>query len=268
MRGAETTTLTSAAGLADEVSVVVIAPQAAIGPFATAYVTDANVWYASVAQMASVMISFGELPPLVVVGVGYPIGSLFNDDDARAEWGASRQRDLFAVTHDDVAPERRASGLSAPGGVGAGDFLAFLTEEVAPFVERSHPAHLTDRALVGASVGADFALYALLARPGAFQRVVAISPGVWPQLYDDLAVDWADSAAATGTDLFIAGGSLEENRRAVGDLMIERLQSIAPGKLRVSAHTFENETHASVWPAAYSRGLRTVYASGDSPAAS
>lgn len=64
----------------------------------------------------------------------------------------------------------------APEGGHAAEFLNFLEQEVIPLVERTYHADPGDRGLLGHSLGGLFALYALVERPGLFQRIVAASP--------------------------------------------------------------------------------------------
>jgi len=76
-----------------------------------------------------------------------------------------RARD-FTPTH---LPEEPTSG-------GAAAFLDFLEKEIIPLVDRTYRTVPTDRALLGHSYGGLFALYALVERPGLFQRIIAASP--------------------------------------------------------------------------------------------
>jgi hypothetical protein len=71
-----------------------------------------------------------------------------------------------------------------PEGGHAADFLEFLEHEVLPLIERTYHADPADRGLLGHSLGGLFALYALIERPGLFQRIVSASP----------AADWDDRA--------------------------------------------------------------------------
>ncbi len=98
----------------------------------------------------------GRMPPVIIVNISHGIG--INPMPPRA-------RD-FTPTHTDDEP---TSG-------GAAAFLDFLEHEVIPLIDRSYRTLPTDRGLLGHSYGGLFALYALVERPGLFQRIIAASP--------------------------------------------------------------------------------------------
>jgi len=94
--------------------------------------------------------------PVIIVNIGH--GQNVNPMPLRA-------RD-FTPTHTDQEP---TSG-------GAAAFLAFLENDIIPYIDRTYRTQPADRGLLGHSYGGLFALYALEERPGLFQRIVAASP--------------------------------------------------------------------------------------------
>ena len=155
---------------------------------------------------------------------------------------------------------------------GAATFLAFLNEELKPFVAAHYPVDADDQTLLGFSLGGLFALNTLFTSPGSFQRYIAGSPGLsW---HERIVFDREAAQAATVSDLkadlFVSVGGLEEDeddgaaRARVSTLadMVAILRARAYPSLNLTHHVFEDETHMSVIPAAFSRGLRTVFASG------
>jgi predicted alpha/beta superfamily hydrolase len=144
------------------------------------------------------------MPPTVVVGVGYH----FERPEDHARWGALRVRDFTPC--GDALFDEQYGGQSTVGG--ADDFLGFLEDELTPFLAERLPIDLADRTLVGASLGGLFALYALMTRPGAFRRCVAISPALYwgaGRIFE-LEAALASAANDLPASLFLASGSLEE----------------------------------------------------------
>jgi predicted alpha/beta superfamily hydrolase len=124
------------------------------------FLLDANVYFEAVkAQLA-------KLTPVILVGIGYrDIGLL----------DSLRQRDY---TYPLAAPAD-----SFPVSGGGQRFLAFLTQELIPYVDHQYKTDPGQRSLLGHSLGGYFAVYALLeglktGQP-AFTHYVAASPSLY-----------------------------------------------------------------------------------------
>lgn len=133
---------------------------------------------------ASALEASGEIEEVVIVGVGYPY------DDPLLDREKGRMRDYVT---------RVAEG--EPGG--APDFLAFLEEELVPWVDARWSIDTGRRALFGHSLGGYFSLYALLETQGAgaFTGFVAGDPSTG---WDDLRL-FALEAALDGAELPAVG---------------------------------------------------------------
>src|SRR5690606_1115678 len=59
---------------------------------------------------------------------------------------------------------------------GADAFLAFIEQELKPFIAGRYPADVEDTTLLGHSLGGLFTLHALFTSPRSFARYVALSP--------------------------------------------------------------------------------------------
>jgi predicted alpha/beta superfamily hydrolase len=238
-------------------------------PLPVVYVMDGNHSFAMTAQIAR-MLQFGPfpLPQTLVVGVGYH----FERPDDRWKVGQLRMRDLTPC--NDLQVEARFREAPAPWTLppeidlgGADPFLEFLEGAVKPFVETRYPVDPDDQTLVGMSAGGLFALHALFSRPGAFQRCVAISPALY---WGERRLFQAEARLAmSATDLpirlFLGVGGLEEahdpESKMVSSVyeMESRLRSRGYPSLSMDFHVFPDETHMSVYPAAVSRGLVSVF---------
>jgi predicted alpha/beta superfamily hydrolase len=233
------------------------APDAERGPFPVVYVTDGNFAFPMVASTAGLLTLGQELPPVILVGIGYPDAS---------DVMKLRSRELTPSTVDDFTMTPGTSPL--PSG-GADAFLDFISHNLKPMIEENYPAKASDDTLVGDSLGGLFSLYAMLTRGTEYRRYIAGSPSIW---WDDRALLNVQVAAAGRTpelasQLFISVGGLEEPAEGPGAdaKMVRNMHSFADvlernfKNLVVTRHEFEGETHVSVIPATMSRGLREVF---------
>jgi predicted alpha/beta superfamily hydrolase len=235
------------------------------------YVTDADIWFNTAAEMTRLMHNlFGLLPPILVVGIAYGV------DDPMLQ-GEIRNRDLTPTSDPGfeamgrrmnpdwkpALPEGRRMGRAA-------EFLAFLEEEVKPFVAERYPVG-GKGALFGCSLGGLFTLYALLSKPGSFDHYIAGSPSIWwdNAVLFDLEERMAASTEDVAATLFMGAGSLEEGAGIPGvDMfrfitnmreMTSRLDGRGYPSLKVTTQVFDNEGHTSVPPVVLTRGLRAAF---------
>ncbi len=227
------------------------------------YAVDANGQFGTVVETARLMRHEELLPELIIVGVGYPVGRMWNAQ-------APRTVDL-TPTRDPAWAEVEALQYPPEGSGGAPGFLRFFLEELIPLVDSEYRAKPTDRALYGHSFGGLFALYSLLNGQGAFQRFIVGSPSLW---WDDRVSFEMESTYRDGHDslparVFLSVGLLEEaegDERAEPYAMVSNLQEFvsvlderAYGGLELETVFFPDETHNSVIAPTVSRGLRSIY---------
>ena len=209
----------------------------------------------------------GEVPRLIIVGIGYPTDSL-------PDWFVLRTRDYTPTDGEDLGKQMREAfpGLpeQVPGG-GAGAFLAFIRDELMPFVHENCRADPEDRVFMGDSLGGLFGLYTLFHQPDTFTRYIVGSPSIW---WDGtVTFDYERAFAERSKDLaarvFMSVGSLEEpgpDAQSAAAMMVSNVREMDrilrtreyPG-LELTTHVFDDETHLSVIPATLSRGLRVVF---------
>ena len=235
------------------------------------YVTDADIWFNTAAEMSRLMhVLYALLPPILVVGIAY------GADDPMLQ-GEIRNRDLtptaspqfeamgkqFNPDREPVLPEGRRTGRAA-------EFLAFLEEEAKPFIAERYPVEGRG-VLFGCSLGGLFALYALLTRPGSFDHYIAGSPSIW---WDDAVLFGMEEELAASTKdvaatLFMGVGALEEGAGGAPQdpfkfitnvrEMASRLESRGYPSLSVTTQVFDDEGHTSVPPVVLTRGLRNAF---------
>lgn len=219
-----------------------------------------------------------DLPPLLAVSIGYPL-------DAAPPFVLRRNRDLTPTAWPAFASATPClTGLSETFATGEGEaFLAFIDEELRPALAEHFPIDPDDVTLTGQSFGGLFVLSALVRRPNAFRRYLAVSPSLW---WDDGAVlRMAEKAAVTfpapSATVYMCIGELENKARfgaqfaavksqlpsamqkadMMGDMFVMQrlLQPWVGTQFSIEAHVFPEESHESIMGAALSRGLRRLY---------
>jgi predicted alpha/beta superfamily hydrolase len=171
-------------------------------PPAVLYVGDANGMFASAVEIVRFMQLSAQLPPILVVGIGYRMGAIDQTVVIRA-------RD-FTPTYDDgfvrVFPTHTMMG-------GAPKFLAFIRDELKPWVQSRYRIDADDSAFFGHSLGGLFATYVLLSEPATFRRYGIGSPSLWWD--SDMMFDYEARCAEVRDDLpakaFFAVGAHEDH---------------------------------------------------------
>jgi predicted alpha/beta superfamily hydrolase len=170
------------------------------------YALDANFSFGSVVEAARMCAFAGLIPPVLVVGVGYPVlmpAPMF-------------LRDYELTPSTDAGARERAAKLAPHASQvehgGAEGFLRFITEELAPAIEDVYGGDPDDRALSGFSLGGLFAAYALLQDKPAFRRFIIGSPSLW---WDNRVLFEAEERRAKGPKslaarVFVSAGEEEE----------------------------------------------------------
>lgn len=212
------------------------------------YLTDANIFFGLVSETAWLLQYGKEMPEVIIVGIGYP------DDSAHM---TLRERDLAPTAY----------GKSQPVGH-AKDFLSFLCDEIKPFINENYSTDPTDSTLAGDSMGGLFGLYVLFHKPDAFQRYIIGSPSAY---WDDSVIfQYEESYSAKHKSLparvFISAGQMEAIYEPAFAGMLSnaaKLTEILTSRqyegMEIISHVFSNETHYSVIPATFSRGLKEVF---------
>jgi len=170
-------------------------------PPSVLYVGDANGIFAGAVEVIRFMQLSAHLPPLLVVGIGYRMGPI-------AETAAVRTRDLTPTV--DPRFSRLFPTQTMMGG--APQFLAFIREELQPWVRKLYQTS-GDTAFFGHSMGGLFATFALLSDMSPFQRYGIASPSLWWD--NDVMFDREERYANAHDDLpakvFITVGEHEDH---------------------------------------------------------
>jgi predicted alpha/beta superfamily hydrolase len=165
-------------------------------------VTDANGLFASAVDIVRLMQLSAHLPPILVIGIGYRMGAL-------GDTVGVRTRD-FTPTSDALIA-RVSPAVTVMGG--AERFLAFIRDELQPWVRSRYRVDADDSTYFGHSLGGLFGTYVLLTEPATFRRYGIGSPSLW---WDgDMMFDYEATYAKTHDDLpakvFFTVGAFEDH---------------------------------------------------------
>jgi predicted alpha/beta superfamily hydrolase len=215
------------------------------GTYPVVYLLDADLWFGAVTDPTRLLHWELGLPELVIVGIGY--GTSWDDVD---EFQRLRNIDLTPTNVETI-----------PGSGGTGEFLRFIQEDLFPFINYNYRTNPVDRTIAGLSDGALFSLYVLFHASETFNRYVAFSPhSAWDDRvifqYED---GFAKESAELPAKLFLAVGSLDRDFASDLSEFHRRLEKRNYAGLEMGMVIMEEETHLSVFPGAFSRGLRTVF---------
>jgi uncharacterized protein len=199
-----------------------------------------------------------QIPEVVLLSIGYA-----GDYPNRDRYRLNRTRDYTPVhvAQGGYGPQFQAHSGRATA------FASIIRNEILPLVERDYPIDNGNRTLVGHSYGGLFAAWLLQQQPDLFRRYLMVSPSLW---YADrylIRTERDPSYIIPDKDVlaYLAVGSLEEqpeqDRLMVTDLRTfsELIQARGGSRLKVRSRIFEDETHASIFPAAFSSGVRALF---------
>jgi len=212
--------------------------------FPVLYVLDADKSFGVARDVADWLAWAGEAEPVIVVGIGYD-----------TQWWQKRARDMT------FSPDRGRLWGAFPT-AGSGDaFLAFVTTELVPFVERTYRADRARRALAGLSFGGLFAIEALLRQPTFFSALLVVAP----------AIAW-DSSAVLGREANLPSTTNVQGRvyTAIGEhddphvpeawhTLVRRLRARESAQFSLVSEVLPGESHISAWPVGLTRGMRVLF---------
>ena len=231
------------------------------------FMGDAWANFGTAVETIRLMRFTEDVPPLLVAAIGYRTVDM-------EEIEALRTRDFTPTAHST----RTTAG-------GASRFLAFLRDELKPWLLERYDVDLDDSMFFGDSLGGLFATYVLLNEPTTFRRYGIGSPALeWD---DELMFSHEAEYARTHVDLparvFFSVGAYEntagdkhrlaqlpadrrgdtepENWDYVADTerMVDALRSRAYPSLEIECEVLPGEYHETSPPLNLSRSLRYLF---------
>ena len=201
--------------------------------------TDAN-WFFSIFNSA---IRFLPVPPMIVVGIGYPTDD-FNE--------------VLRLRARDFLPSRDATG-------GGPSFLSFIREELFPFINARYRVNADDRSFWGYSYGGTFGLYTLFNRLDTFKRYIIGAPTlIWDdRLCFDYEREYADQHDDLGTQLYLCVGTADEDLIEHNTSLLFEFHSILKSRqydsLDMDFGVFIDDDHLTGILPCVSWGLRSAF---------
>lgn len=247
-------------------------PSEHAGPVRGLVLLDGDFLFLTATEFARTLnlVTLGDFPPLVVIGV-------MRDEPDPMRYISSRFRDFTPQPWTLTGPFTDDNAMVSMGSGGAGDLLTSLDRQVLPQAAE-HLAtvglELGDIAIGGWSLSGLFACWAWLERPDLFAHLLAISPSLW---WNDASLLTSDVAVRpTTSKVFVCAGEHEEgdvsnvypqrfahpaqremaamvrNALAFGDM-------VARTGADIRAVSFSDEHHVTVQAAALARGLVHIF---------
>jgi len=208
------------------------------------YVLDAEYNFGCVAYIARRLIKNKDIPKVLLAGIAY--------DTTYEDFYDKRSRDL--------TPLSKIHGYKTGG---AKSFTLFIQNELIPFIDKNYRTIPGDRTIVGHSFGGLYCSYVLFQHPDLFNRYIIVSPSLW---YSDRVVfEYEEKFSIEHQDLaasiYLAAGGDEslqvrDNTQMFGNKLRER----GYPNLHLKASIVEGENHRSLFPYAFTRGIRFVFA--------
>lgn len=232
----------------------------------TFYFLDAIANMTPAAVMSYNYELFNYVPSAYFIGIGYKNeeGGFWREENRTRDYTPTAFTPPTGHFLENSRKDWEGSG-AAPA------FFDVVEQQIIPFVESTFDVDKTDRVLVGKSTSGLGATYALLNKPGLFNRYVIVSPAIW---WDDwllpredrwimrAARETAETEYPLETRVYFAVGEAEERLDLVTDLYVlaNSLRRRGDANLKVNLEVLAGEQHEGVFPAAFMRGIVGVYA--------
>lgn len=209
--------------------------------FPVIYVLDAQWDFTLLNAIYGQQYYDGFMPSAVIVGITWG-GKNPNPDSLRA-------RD-FTPTNVKYGPQ---SG-NAP------KFLAFIKNELIPFIESKYKVKKDDRTLMGSSLGGLFTLYALFHETHLFNRYILTSPALtWDnEVTFKYESEYAEKNKDLPAKLFIGIGQYEE--QSIFNKFVNSLKSRNYKSLDFTDMVLAGVGHSGAKSIGFTYGLQTVFA--------
>ena len=243
-------------------------------PLPVIYLTDANNSLGTGCDVVNLLMLGGEIPPVILVAVGYPLEGDFNNfiklrtrdfSPSLCKWQTPMQAELAEMSVEDIACG------------GAPKFLNFLTTELREFIGSKYNIS-DDSTYIGDSMGGLFGVYTLFHKPDSFKRYVIGSPWIcwdyplcfeyekkYSENHNDLS---AIVYMATGGDEHILYPNLPDaivplfkdaKTEEYSREMFKLIESRNYPSLNFRGKILDDETHFTMVSSIIGKGLKSVF---------
>ena len=202
------------------------------------YVLDGDVAYGMATSIARYLQIGGNIPELIVVGIGYGTVDKLTGNERKRDYRPGENR-------------------------GAEKFLSFLNKELFPYIDSTYRTIPGERTINGYSIGGLFALYTLFTQPGTFNRYVVGSPYLtWKNgiiyNYEENSPEKIDDK---NINIFISVGSEESDKKYFNPIneIVTKIQEHNYSGLHMETKVFDGSTHLMGPPEVLTYGLLSVF---------
>jgi predicted alpha/beta superfamily hydrolase len=219
------------------------------------FVTDPRFAFGTAVESARAHAIDGTIPPVVLVGIGYP------GEQGFGRIMQLRSRDFSTVSDPEVPGGWPAWANEIEWG-GADAFLKFIENSLIPAIEENFRV-TDDRTYMGWSGGGHFGSYILFNKPSIFKRYLIVSaPFEW--FHNGIAFDYEEAYAAKHDSLpahvFMAVGTGDsESTIQSTKRMANILKSRGYKGFTLDTQVFQDKKHYSVWPIAINNGIQRLF---------
>ena len=221
------------------------------------YVLDSDIIFGLAIQDYWGLEFADEIQRIIIVGIGG-----YGRRDEEIFYGRSRDYTPSEMSREEVRELYGDLANILPVSGGAAHFLDFIQKELCPFIESHYRTDPAERCLLGASLGGLFCMYALFSTAEFFNRYIIGSPALfWDNcIIFDQEEAFAEEHKSLPVHIYTAMGALEGKAHIqYWQDMMNTLQGRYYDGLRINANLFDGETHVSVVPIIFTRGMKAVF---------
>lgn len=261
IRGSEVRKITSKIVAGQEYELHIMLPggyKAADKKYPVVYLMDSQWDFPLVTGLYGQYYYDGFIPELIIVGVTW--------SGEHANYDSLRIRDYSPTKIDDYSPTKidgmrfLSGSVRMPQSGGADQFLAFMKQELFPFIESNYKADGKNRTLMGCSGGGLFTLYTLFTQPDLFTGYAAASPHIpWDnEVLYKYEQEFAKKRLPNPVRVYMTVGDVELTRPAFEKFSATMVARKYPS-VRLQSKILENTGHGGTKNETYARGLQYVF---------
>jgi uncharacterized protein len=217
--------------------------------FPVLYVLDGDRAFSITKGIADWLMLGKEIKEIIIVGISYGQGL--------SEWWFKRARD-YTHCNDTIVAKGRFKNTG-----GADNFLEFIQNELFPEVNKNYRTNPDSSFISGSSFGGMLCTYVLFKKPEMFRGYIIAAPTlVWnDRSLLKLEIEYSGNHKELKKSVFIADGTHGDPVWTDNptDEFISNVKNHNYTGLVFIPQNFKEETHISVFPAALTSGLKTMF---------
>ncbi|MFO7853583.1 MAG: alpha/beta hydrolase [Bacteroidota bacterium] len=204
--------------------------------------TDAFHAFGIAENCSNLMLSSGEIPEIIIVGIGFK-------EYNTIEFVRKRMRDL---AYAGTERYKQYSQVES--------FYRFVSDELMPMIEEEYRIDESNKTFNGFSAGANFGIYLLIKHPDLFKNYILGSPGFWwdnrslLQMSQNSLPTWSPK---NETRIYTFVGEFDMSNDWKNFKSI--LQKNGSDKLEVKYQLYKGASHTNVFPQAFPNALLYIY---------